>query len=249
MVWCLSEIGQFAAAMEHSRQALRIAETANHPASLVFAFRAVGLAHLRKGEVAQAIPALERAFALCRSADVRTPFDVTAALLGHAYALGGRVAEAVPLMEQAVSDPASTGSANHPVLLAYLGEGHLVAGHPDQAAAVAKRGLALARHQGERGNEAWVVRCLGEIAAQRDPPDSEVASRYYHEALALATDLGMRPLVAHCHRGLGMVYRQTGQGEHARAALSTAIEMYRAMAMTFWLPETEAALAEVEDRA
>ena len=56
----------------------------------------------------------------------------------------------------------------------------------------------------------------------------------------------MRPLQAHCHRGLGMLYRQTGQGEHARAALSTAIEMYREMAMTFWLPETEAALAAVE---
>jgi class 3 adenylate cyclase/tetratricopeptide (TPR) repeat protein len=247
MVWCLAEIGQFAAAMEHSRQALRIAEAANHPASLVFAFRAVGLAHLRKGEVEQAIPTLERAFELCRSADVRTPFDVTAALLGHAYALGGRLAEAVPLMEQAVSDPASTGSANHPILLAYLGEGHLVSGHPDRAVAVAQRALDLARHQRERGNEAWVVRCLGEIAVQRDPPDSEAAGRYYREALALATDLGMRPLVAHCHLGLGKLYRRTGKRDQACNHLTTATTMYRAMDMRFWLEAADGELQELAE--
>ena len=39
----------------------------------------------------------------------------------------------------------------------------------------------------------------------------------------------MRPLLAHCHRGLGTLYATSGQREQARAALSTAIEMYRAM--------------------
>jgi hypothetical protein len=45
-----------------------------------------------------------------------------------------------------------------------------------------------------------------------------------------------------------MLYAQRGQREQARAALSTAIELYRAMDMTFWLPETEATLAQVEER-
>jgi Flp pilus assembly protein TadD len=75
-----------------------------------------------------------------------------------------------------------------------------------------------------------------------------VAVARYQEALALAEELGMRPLQAHCHRGLGMLYATTGQREQARTALTTAIEMYRAMAMTFWLPETEAVLAQVEGR-
>jgi hypothetical protein len=66
--------------------------------------------------------------------------------------------------------------------------------------------------------------------------------------MALAGELGMRPLQTHCHRGLGTLYSQTGQAEQARAELITAIEMYRDMEMTFWLPETEAALAEVEGR-
>ena len=56
------------------------------------------------------------------------------------------------------------------------------------------------------------------------------------------------PLVAHCHLGLGRLYHQTGRAEQARAELSTAIEMYRAMDMTFWLPQAEAALAQVEGR-
>src|SRR5574341_355319 len=57
-------------------------------------------------------------------------------------------------------------------------------------------------------------------------------------------ELGMRPLVAHCQHGLGMLYARTGQAEHARAALCEALELYRAMDMTFWLPQTEAALAQ-----
>ena len=56
----------------------------------------------------------------------------------------------------------------------------------------------------------------------------------------------MRPLQAHCHRGLGMLYARTGQREQARTELTTAIALYRAMEMTFWLPQAEAALAQVE---
>jgi hypothetical protein len=58
----------------------------------------------------------------------------------------------------------------------------------------------------------------------------------------------MRPLQAHCHRGLGTLYGATGQREQARTELAVAIELYRAMDMTFWLPQAEAALAQVERR-
>ena len=56
----------------------------------------------------------------------------------------------------------------------------------------------------------------------------------------------MRPLVVHGHHGLGLLYAAIGQHEKARTALTTAIELYRTMEMTFWLPETEAALAQVQ---
>ena len=81
---------------------------------------------------------------------------------------------------------------------------------------------------------------------QRDPPTVEQAGDDYHQALALAEELGMRPLQAHCHRSLGTLYAATSQREQARTELSTAIVLYRDMEMTFWLPQAEAALAQVE---
>jgi hypothetical protein len=65
-------------------------------------------------------------------------------------------------------------------------------------------------------------------------------------ALALADELGMRPLQAHCLLGLGTHYAKTGRPEPARAELSAAIDRYRAMDMAFWLPQAEAALAQVQ---
>ncbi len=76
----------------------------------------------------------------------------------------------------------------------------------------------------------------------------EPAEHHYWQAPALAEELGMRPLVAHCHLGLGTLYAKTGQREQARAELSTATAMYRAMEMAFWLPQAEVVLAQVEKR-
>jgi len=58
----------------------------------------------------------------------------------------------------------------------------------------------------------------------------------------------MRPLQAHCHLGLGTLHAKIGLREQARPALSAAIALYRAMDMTFWLPQAEAALAQAEER-
>ena len=79
-------------------------------------------------------------------------------------------------------------------------------------------------------------------------PGLESARAEANYQQALAVELGMRPLQAHCHHALGTLYAATGQAEQARVELSTAMEMYRAMEMTFWLPETEAALAQVEEQ-
>ena len=108
-----------------------------------------------------------------------------------------------------------------------LGEAQLLAGRLEEAHALAEQALALARAHQERGHEAYALRLLGAIAAQREPPAMRAqAEAHYQQALALAEELGMRPLQAHCHRGLGTLYATTGQREQARAELSTAIEMY-----------------------
>ena len=52
----------------------------------------------------------------------------------------------------------------------------------------------------------------------------------------------MRPLVAHCHLGLGKLCRRTDKQERAREHLTTATTMYREMDMRFWLEQAEAEL-------
>jgi tetratricopeptide (TPR) repeat protein len=130
----------------------------------------------------------------------------------------------------------------------FLGEAQAHVGALEDAHALAERVLAQARERQERGNEAYALRLLGDIAVRRDPPEHEQATASYRQALSLAEELGMRPLQTHCHHGLGTLYATIGQREQARAALAMAAEMYRGMEMIFWLPETETALAKVEGR-
>jgi tetratricopeptide (TPR) repeat protein len=188
----------------------------------------------------QAIPPLERSVELCRTISVPALLDVSAAYLGYAYALSGRFRESVALLEEAVADSAATGIANHPLFLAHLGEAHLLAGRRDDALAVARHALDLAHRQKERGHEAWVLRLLGEIAAHADPPDVKSAEEHYRQALARADELGMRPLAAHCHLGLGTLYRRTGDLTKAREHLITATAMYREMDTGYWLQQAQA---------
>ncbi len=112
----------------------------------------------------------------------------------------------------------------------------------DHGLAFARRALTLARERGERGHEAWALRLLGEIASHRQPPDVETAEEHFREALTLATEPGMRPLVAYCHLGLGKLCRCTGDRAKAAEHLTTATTMYREMDMDFWLAQAETEL-------
>ena len=172
-----------------------------------------------------------------------------AASLGAAYTLAGRVADAVPLLTRAMEQTIATETVVYQALCHLaLGEAQVLAGHLEDAQALAEQALELTRAHKARGNEAYALRLLGEIAVHRHPSEHAGAEAHYRQALALAEELGMRPLVAHCHCGLGTLYAQTGQREQARTELSTAMEMYRTMDMAFWLPQTEAALAQVDAR-
>jgi tetratricopeptide (TPR) repeat protein len=183
----------------------------------------------------------------CETWCIPVLFLNSALLLGQAYMLAGRTGDAQSLLERATEQVGVVGNPVYQVGGALaLGEAQLVAGHPDRAHALASEGLALSQAQGARGGEARTWWLLGEIAAQADPPEVEPAESHYRQALALADKLGMRPLAAHCHLGLGTLYQKVGREEPARAELATAIEMYRAMDMTSWLAKAEAALAKGE---
>jgi hypothetical protein len=70
-----------------------------------------------------------------------------------------------------------------------------------------------------RGHQAWALRLLAESASHREPPAIAPAEAHYREAIALADELGMRPLQAHCYRGLGILYSRVERLEEARGAV------------------------------
>jgi tetratricopeptide (TPR) repeat protein len=188
---------------------------------------------------------LEWVVSLCQDTDLQGYIPRVAPALGAAYTLAGHVAAAVPLLTQALAQTTARETVAYQALCSLpLSEAPLLAGRLDEAYALAEGALSHTRAYQERAHQAYALRLLGDIAARREPPDSESTEAHYRQALALAEDLGIRPLVAHCHRGLGTLYSQTGRAALAHATLSTAILMYRAMDMTFWLPQAEAALAQ-----
>ncbi|MGH8068975.1 MAG: ATP-binding protein [Candidatus Entotheonellia bacterium] len=248
VVQCLAEQGRFAEGNVYLDEAVRIAERVEHTITLLHAYFAVGFLSLRRGDLPRAIPILERGLALSQSRQQRAAFPRVAAVLGAAYTLAGRSVEALPLLEQAVEQSTSRRYLHSYALgLTHLGEAYLLAGRSAEAMQCARRALEYAQTHRERGREAWALRCLGEMHTH--PPASDLASAeaHYRQALALADELGMRPLQAHCHLSLGALYLKMGRREQAHAELSTAIELYRAMEMTFWLPQAEAALAQMEE--
>src|SRR5262249_17373872 len=87
-------------------------------------------------------------------------------------------------------------------------EGYLLAGEMDRATRLTVRSLDFSRHRKQRSNEAWALRLLGEIAAYHDHPDVATAEANYAAAIAQASEIGMRPLIAHCHLGLGKMHRR-----------------------------------------
>jgi predicted ATPase len=132
--------------------------------------------------------------------------------------------------------------------VAYLSEAYLRAGRSDEAHAMTERLLALGRERRERSTEARGQHRCGELVMQCEPQQTETAETHYRQTLTLAHELGMHLLQAHCHHGLGTLYAKIGRRQEAQSELSTAIERYRAMDMTFWLPQVEMALAQVEGR-
>jgi len=243
----MSDLGAFAEGRRHGEEALRLATREGRGVTPSIAHSHLGQLYLAQGDLEHAIRLLEQSLALCRASGDQISVRATAASLGAAYALQGRLAEGRALLEEASSVALRTGMlGSHARWVTQLSEVCRLAGRGAEAWQHACQALDLARQLKARGQEAYALHQLGVVHAHADPPDVAPAEAHYQQALALAEELGMRPLVAHCHRGLGTLYAMTGQREQARAELSTAIAMYRGMEMTFWLPQTEAALAPVE---
>jgi class 3 adenylate cyclase/tetratricopeptide (TPR) repeat protein len=240
---CLAELGDFAEAVAVTEAGAKIAESVHQPVSLAAADFGLGTVFWRMGDARRAIPALEHGLEICRHWALELWFPVMAAALGSAYALSGRVRDALPHLEQAVErSTAMKRMGLHSIRLVALGEGYFSAGRVDEANNLGHQALGLARKHGERGNEGWALRLLAEVTSHPSVLAGG-AEHYYREALRFADELGMRPLLAHCHLGLGRLHRRTGPRGASEEHFTAAAALFRATGMQFWTAQSEAELA------
>ena len=233
----LSTLGAFAEGRRHGEEALRLATLAGHGNTPIIVHGCLGLLYLAQGDLEHASQMFEQGLALCRASGNRDWLTGIMSGLGYAAVLQGCLAEGFALLEEGIGESLRTGGLlGQACRVAWLSEVCRLEGRGEEAWQYARQALALAQQQKARGDEALALCQLGTVHAHANPPDVKQAEAHYQQALALANDLGMRPLQAHCHNGLGTLYAKTGQVEQAGAELAAAIDLYRAMDMTFWLP-------------
>ena len=235
-----AELGEFDSARTAVDESLRIAEALQHTMTLLVARLDACHVLLCRGHFHDAIPQLETCLDAFRAASLSIWVSTAAAMLGYARAMTGQPEDGIPFLREALEQLAQSRRTMEALFTTYLCEAHLLARQLGEAAVLAERALALSRERFERATEARALYLLGEIAAQG--AEDHVADRQYSGALALAAELGLRPLVAHCHVGLGNLYQSTGKREQAQEHFSTAMAMYREMDMRFWLEKAEQAM-------
>ena len=238
----LGHRGRFAEALLHAEEAVEIAESVGHPHTLTEALGALGGVHLEHGNLDAARRAFERGLALVRP---QSTGDVNLLSgLGYTHALAGHLSEAIPLLEDSVGRETSISAMGLglSVRMRRLATAYLYVGRADEAGRFARTAVDLSTKHQERANQAWALKVLADVMVRAAAMRPTEAAETYTTSLTVATELGMRPLVAHCHAALGELYgrdaRSADSDEHAAAAAA----MYRDMGMTYWLERAERGL-------
>ncbi len=239
----MAELGNFDKIEEIGHEALEIAERVENAFTLVITYALLGMAYLRLGKVEPALLLLEKGHELCRFSKVQFVYPYTAGSLGYAYLLAREPMRALTVLEEGTKPGNLEGGVwtVHP--LTVLGDTYRAVGEIALASETVSNALWLAEEGEERGFEAWAMLVMARIKAEAG--GLEEAEDWYRRALEHASNLSMRPLVAHCHEGLGLVYLNAENREEAHSELAAATELYRSMGMSFWLPQAESALAEI----
>jgi class 3 adenylate cyclase/tetratricopeptide (TPR) repeat protein len=246
LVEALAETGRFDESRRYADEAVDLAETTNHPDTILWAYHGAGVHYLACGEVAAATGAFQRAYSVCREHDMPAYRPRVSAELGVAWALGERAIEAVPIVQQAAEEAEGRGqTSSYSQVLLLLAEVYLLADRIAEGAEVAARALAHFRRQGERGHVAHALWVLGDIAARQGPAGAVRAEESYEEARSLADELGMRPLRARCILSLARLLSRTGRPGRAGPAFQTACARFRDLGMSADLARAEAELAAV----
>jgi tetratricopeptide (TPR) repeat protein len=238
MSMSLAQLGRFAAASELGGEAIRLAEPMQ-PFFIASANRGMGIVHILQGDWVMARACFERVITVLRTGGV---FQLlagavassawTLAQLGDVPAALDRIGDGEQLSERqvAMGAPGFVGWVYHA-----LGRASTQLQRLDDACGFAKRSIELTANQ--PGWIAWALHLLGDIATHPERFDAASGEDYYRQSLALAEPRGMRPLIAHCHLGLGRLYQKTGKHDQSREHLRTATTMYREMDMRSWLDQ------------
>ena len=247
LVHSLAQLGRFAEAAEHAGEAIRLADATRHTNTVALAHYAVGVLHLLRGDWTKARAFIEHPIAAGRAGHVvmlmRTATCSSSwvlAQLGEASEAQSRLRDGQRLMARYAASGVVgyRGWAIHS-----LGRACLLLGRLDEARDLSERAIeSVPEHTGVAAHS---LHLLGDIATHSDRFDAESGEAHYRQALALAEPRGMRPLVAHCHLGLGKLYRRTDKREQAQEHLTTASTMYREMGMTYWLEKAEADMKQL----
>jgi tetratricopeptide (TPR) repeat protein len=243
--WCAeayASVGDFPRAFAAARDALRVATNIQHPASLAVANDFLGYVHLLHGELHAALPFLDRAVTIATEQDLAQATVRNSSHLAYTLVLLGERERALGCLARALERWAGAIVSQQLGYRTMTASVYLAAGCLEEAGADIRRGLAEATERDARGFLAPLLRLEGEVLAPREPAR---AQERLEEALALATELGMLPEMAHCHLGLGKLHRHTGNGEQTRKHLTIATSMYREMDVRFWLSQAEIAMSEL----
>jgi class 3 adenylate cyclase/tetratricopeptide (TPR) repeat protein len=232
-------LGDFPQAFASAGEALRVATDIRHPTSLAVANRYLGYVHLLRGEIDTAVPLLERGFAIAREHNLFLATIFAASQLAYALVLRGERERGLDYLAQASERSVGAGTPRWHHYGTVTASTYLAAGCREEARAEIGHGMAAATERHARGFWAVWWRLEAEMLASDDPTG---ACGRLQEALALASELGMRPEGAHCHLALGKVYRRIGDGSKAREHFATAAAMCHEMGMTSWLENAGAEL-------
>jgi tetratricopeptide (TPR) repeat protein len=246
LVASLAQLGRFAEAAGHEAEAIRLAERTGHAYTLGIAYYGAGTLALAQGDWTKARAMTDRQIEALRTGNVVGELPSALAHSARALAHLGDAGQALDRCREAerlLAGRTAAGRGGHGGIDAALGRAYLLIGRLDDAERLGARAVDSASERVDFIPDAlWL---LGDLATHPDRFDAERGPARYGEALALAEPRGMRPLVAHCHLGLGRLFRRTGGGDRARGHLSTAAAMYRAMDLRAWQDEAERALREL----
>ena len=243
MGFVLAEQGHFAEALKIGREGIEVAAESKHPFSESVATLFLAHSHHRKGDAATAVDLGEAALDLALASESLILQPLAAVFLAEACSGARQFERARSVAQEAVRLFASMHmSLGRSQAQCMLVEVYLNTGASGAASQLALDTLELVRAHGERLLEVWLLKLLGDIYADCDPPDLARAQETFSAAATLAAELGMRPYVAHSRFGLGRIFGRMGRRYDAREQFTTALSMYHELGMDDW---PEAAKAEL----